>query len=41
MSVAIRSMGRGAALAPLASLARLGLLTLAAGALLAGCATQR
>ncbi len=41
MSVAIRSMGRGAVLAPLASLARLGLLTLAAGALLAGCATQR
>ncbi|ATF86335.1 lipoprotein localization protein LolB [Burkholderia gladioli] len=41
MSVAIRSMDRCAALAPFASLARLGLLTLAAGALLAGCATQR
>ncbi|MEX3605547.1 MAG: lipoprotein insertase outer membrane protein LolB [Burkholderia sp.] len=40
MSVAIRSIGRSAALTPLASLARLGALTLAAGTL-AGCAMQR
>lgn len=41
MSGSIRSSGLGTALAPRASLARLGALTLAAGALLASCETQR